>query len=428
MSVIQHYGGDTEEAWEKYVSDLENLPEEIKVIGVNDYLFIDGYEKLLEYKTNGRLLNIDLLLPVVELRLKIFAGNTDLNKINFHVVFSDKITATQIKSKFLSQLKLKYDEIAWNDAIETIEKLEEFGQKWKKISSVQDSKSDKIWGFNNATHSIEDIEKVLQNERFTFYEGNTPLFFTALGRSEWSAMRWESAGSDKKEIINKRNFVFTASPNVSQFNISKKSLTTQNVNSFLLHFSDAHDFLNRHHTENSTTKQHSSLGETFTWIKANPTFEGLRQITFEPEYRIRVQTTKPAEPLYQIKKIDLTFPETTKLVFDKNTENASHTFCFKGAREISFSPNLTCIIGGRGTGKSTLLGLLEKCIKPNSQPFFEKENLQITNEDKSLKINDCVKVDSNVDTQFIEFISQNEIESFAKNSEALTLALYSPSL
>jgi len=102
----------------------------------------------------------------------------------------------------------------------------------------------------------------------------------------------------------------------------------------------------------------------------------------------------------------------------------SHTFCLKGKKELRFSPNLTCIIGGRGTGKSTLLGLLEKYIKPDSRPFFEKENLQIKNEDQSLRVSDYVEVDSNADTQFIEFISQNEIESFAKNSEALTLALY----
>ena len=45
-SIIQDYGGDTEEVWEKYITDLENLPKEFKVLGINDYIFLDGYKKI----------------------------------------------------------------------------------------------------------------------------------------------------------------------------------------------------------------------------------------------------------------------------------------------------------------------------------------------------------------------------------------------
>src|SRR5689334_24803425 len=73
-SIIQNYGGDTNSAWDAFISDLEKLPEEFKVIGINDYIFVDGYEKVLKAKLNGRIKNIDLVLPVVELRLDKFAG------------------------------------------------------------------------------------------------------------------------------------------------------------------------------------------------------------------------------------------------------------------------------------------------------------------------------------------------------------------
>lgn len=69
---------------------------------------------------------------IIEFRLKIFAGNEDLDKINFHIIFSDKLSVENLKKKFLSQLKLKYDEISWNDAVDIVEKLEEFGRKWKE--------------------------------------------------------------------------------------------------------------------------------------------------------------------------------------------------------------------------------------------------------------------------------------------------------
>ena len=74
------------------------------------------------------------------------------------------------------------------------------------------------------------------------------------------------------------------------------------------------------------------------WIKANPTFEGLKQILYEPEERVRIQTTKPDE------------------------KNVYHVIDSIRLQEDGFwndtlllSPNLNTIIGGRSTGKSSLL-------------------------------------------------------------------------
>jgi hypothetical protein len=51
FSLIQHFtGSDIDNKWDVFISDLESLPEEFQVIGINDYLFIEGYKKVLEYK------------------------------------------------------------------------------------------------------------------------------------------------------------------------------------------------------------------------------------------------------------------------------------------------------------------------------------------------------------------------------------------
>ena len=69
-SVVHNYPGTNEEAWEAFLLDLEALPPEFKVIGINDYIFIEGYERVRKAKMDqGRLANIDLILPVIELRL-----------------------------------------------------------------------------------------------------------------------------------------------------------------------------------------------------------------------------------------------------------------------------------------------------------------------------------------------------------------------
>ena len=59
-SLVQNYGGNTDDAWEEYLKDLEALPPEFKVIGINDYIFLDGYRRVLAAKQSGRLANIEL--------------------------------------------------------------------------------------------------------------------------------------------------------------------------------------------------------------------------------------------------------------------------------------------------------------------------------------------------------------------------------
>ncbi|HCI6191188.1 TPA: DNA repair protein [Klebsiella quasipneumoniae subsp. similipneumoniae] len=90
------------------------------------------------------------------------------------------------------------------------------------------------------------------------------------------------------------------------------------------------------------------IGSRYTWVKALPTFEGLRQALLEPEARLRIGEEWLAEltPKAHFSQIDV---EGT--IFD--------------GQEISFrklsiplSQDMVAIIGGRGTGKSLLLDAL----------------------------------------------------------------------
>src|SRR3989344_6535677 len=80
----------------------------------------------------------------------------------------------------------------------------------------------------------------------------------------------------------------------------------------------------------------------YLWIKADPTFEGLRQIIFEPEQRIFVGPQKPEEkkPYFLIDQVR----------FLDNTGGARFA-----SDPIEINQNLTTIIGGKSTGKSLLL-------------------------------------------------------------------------
>lgn len=163
-----------------------------------------------------------------------------------------------------------------------------------------------------------------------------------------------------------------------------------------------------HDIKNYTVKQN-------LWLKADPTFEGLKQILFEPQHRVFIGADAPINPLVRINKVELDFP------IDAKFEN--ETFCFAGKSEIYFSPNFTCIIGGRGTGKSTILNLIHEKLKGGENKFFQSKKIKDTN-GKIIPINTSVKIDNDTDEKYIEFLSQNEVEEFAQDYQKLTTAVY----
>ncbi|GAB2495749.1 AAA family ATPase [Alkalibacterium psychrotolerans] len=113
----------------------------------------------------------------------------------------------------------------------------------------------------------------------------------------------------------------------------------------LLQSSDAHSF--------------NQIGNKFSWIKADKTFEGFKQILFEPEDRICLDIEKPTL-------------EKDELVIDRIVYED---------REIYLSEHLNSIIGGRSTGKSTFLNSianrLGKKVDENKFMFDEADKFKL---------------------------------------------------
>lgn len=360
-SLIQHFSGTDENLrWEEYIKDLEALPEEFQILGINDYLFIEGYKKILDYRKAGRLKNIKTVFPVVEFRIKKFAGHKDFKRINFHVIFSDELTPGIIESQFLNGLSSKYhlspghSGISWNGLI-TKESLIDLGSAIKKSVPQEQLKnygSDLEEGFNNLNLEEEDILKLLREN--TYLQGRT---LTAIGKTEWESLSWNDQSiAEKKDIINKVDFVFISSDTPEACHNAKAKLTEQVVNNLLLDCSDAH--------YNSTNiSQKDRIGKCFTWIKADPTFNGLKQVIHEPVTRILIRDEKPDA-------------KTDYNVIDRVRFNAHPTSDHFDQAPIELNPNLNVIIGGKSSGKSLLLFHIAKTIDPNQV----KEKLGVINE------------------------------------------------
>lgn len=353
-SINQNYGGDTIANWEKFIQDLERLPECFKVIGINDYIFLDGYKKILEYQGDGRLKNLDLILPVIELRIDKFGsvGDEAWKRVNFHIIFSNEIAAETIEQQFLNaiqhsiKLSSEHDNHDFSGVI-TKESLQDLGKKIKDSSSVTIPGSDIKIGFNNITYNYEKIKKALDS---TYFKDK---YLTAVGKTEWDAMRWDSSIADKKTIINEANFVFTSSSSIENFYKAKDKLKEQRVNDNLLDCSDAHCWSSQLDSNSIPIKDR--IGKCFTWIKTDSIFEGLKQIIYEPEDRVFIGENP--EIFDRIKNNKNKYIKALSINKKDGTTVKNNGKWFENIK-IDFNPELVAIIGNKGSGKSAIADIL----------------------------------------------------------------------
>lgn len=355
-SFVHHYPGDKEAAWQAFLSDLEALPPEFKVLGINDYLFVDGYARVRHEKQQGRLSNIDLILPVIELRLNKFGGilektadgqflSSSWSRINLHVIF-DEMDPKLISEQFLPAISRKYSLIPeakenWGGVI-TRDNLITLGTAI--IASMPEpdranAPSPLKVGFNNLNVNYEGLKEALDN----------PLLvgkcLVAIGKSEWDSLRWnDNTIADKKTTINEADMVFIAAENPERYVRARNALKTANVNTKLLDCSDAHSL--------STANVKDRIGNCFTWIKADSSYQGLLQALEEFDERVYVGDIPPKYALIERNKTKfISSVRVTKKVDSTLSENWFNA-------EIPLNPDLVAIIGNKGSGKSALSDII----------------------------------------------------------------------
>ncbi|WP_100999419.1 TrlF family AAA-like ATPase [Helicobacter pylori] len=342
---------------EEFIQKL--CDSKIDCIGLTNYFKFDEKEFALKEKIEKRGIKVFYNL---EVRLD-YQNNKD-QCLDFHIIFSDRVSSDGIK-KFLSNMKAN---VYGTD--KTFDDLE---------------KDD----FDKAVVNFDRLLECLEEEALNL-RGKYLLGFLSRGHGN------SRSSSNYEKIVKKAHFLIHSSNN--QENLKKDREFWLEYNKPLLQSSDAH--------------KEGSIGEKYTWIKAEKTFEGLKQIVYEPETRVSIDEEKPQDPLYKIDCVGLHFNEDVK----NTNEKGDTPFCYAGFNEtLSFSSNFTCVIGGRESGKSTLLQLIASAIKNKS---FVKD-LRLETIQKSLKIQSSIDIADN-----IEYLAQNEVEEFATNVSKFTEAIF----
>ena len=320
--------------WEEYLDALESHTD-IAVVGVTDYFSINNYLKLKDFQNQGRLRD-KYLIPNIELRILPVTGS-DI-PINIHVLFDPDLEISCIQREFLRKLELQYNGSTFTALNEDLIIL---GRQYKNAPSLDDSiaRQEGIGQFNIPYTQVRDALTspclaghfiVAVSNKST--DGNSGI--------QESALR-----ANRQEIYRLAHIIFSSNPNDVNFFLGKGTDSPDKVIADYGSLkpcvvgSDAHDL----------ASVNIFPGNRITWIKSDPTFNGLKQIIYEPEERVRIQECQPeTKSIYNL--ID-----TITLSEDRFWNQS-----------IPINENLSVIIGGRSTGKSTLLASIAEKISPDS--------------------------------------------------------------
>ena len=339
--------------WDAYIESIELL-DDIVAVGITDYFAIDGYKQVLKYRGAGKLQNIKLILPNIEFRLDTFVGSQSLGKrVNLHVIFSNEVTASDIEEHFLRELKFGYDAASQNADERwsvTRENLQRLGAKLKSEHSFNGS--DFEIGCMNATVNLGELKEALA-ERRSIFEGKYLLLLADEGLSE---MPWGGQAHNTRKLLYKGSHgIFSGNPSTRDFHLgAKHPSVAEYVSEFgplkpCIHGSDAHEL--------------GKIGKPdlkrFCWIKADVTFEGLKQILYEPEDRLCIaeEPPNPKNDYQVIKSVTIT--------------NSPDWFSF---RPIQLNRDLVTVIGGRGSGKSAMAELI--AFGAGAESFRESKDIE----------------------------------------------------
>ncbi|EOS18146.1 hypothetical protein C804_06567 [Lachnospiraceae bacterium A4] len=312
-----------------YIGDCSNERKAVSVIGVTDYLSVDNYKKVIKDNkiTNGVL----QIFPNIEMRITPMGTNSP---VNIHFIFNPDIV-NELDNRFFSKLEFqgarKYNatkedlialgkEMGAKNQEEAYKKgIEQFVPSYNTIyelfsADVQLRENTLIGVANRSSDGASGINRgdggdQLNATRFAVYKLCDFIFSSNIGDIEY--------------------FIGKGVDNIEE--VKKKCGSLKPC----FHGSDAH----------SLDKLFEPDKERYCWVKSDPTFNGLKQVIYEPEDRVRISSTKPEEKAaYQI--IDN--------VIIENEDFAN--------KPIYFNDKLTCIIGGKSTGKSLLLQNIARTI------------------------------------------------------------------
>lgn len=386
---------------------VSNINEsDVAVYAINDYWTFDGYLELRKAHQAGEVIH-KTVFPGIELRIE----SASKHRLNIHVILSDKLTDQQLND-FKGQLRLRLIDRPLSDEalIEYARRLD--GAKAKLHGAGEGYMNDPVVLARIGAETAE-ITKASFEAALKTIPANLRLVmvpYDCYGGME--KINWKVQPSEDIYFMNLVDIVEEREQsNIDLFACRKTPANEAFIDSFVetiggrakpcVSGSDGHSIASfkTWRAETRTKK---------TWIKADPTFEGLRQIIFEPSARVRVQELNPGASYIKPFVSSVSIGQELS-PFPDNALYENPRF---GAEPgLVLNSDLVCLIGGRGTGKSCLVDYLGKAFGPaiKASPYVLSENFTVVfNKDLTSTATHHAK--EGAELPFV-YISQNEVKT-----------------
>lgn len=320
--------------------------ENIEVVGLTNYFnFTDEDFKLKEkLEKNG-------ITVFLNLEIRLAYQNKEDDCCDAHIILDNRVAKENVEN-FLTKLNV------------TDRGTEKIAKNLKEAEE-----------FNKATIEFDHLLEVLNQESLNLTDKYLMGF---LSRGHGNSR----SSSNYEKIARKSHFLIHSSNKVE--NVEEDRNFWLGKDKPLLQSSDAH--------------KKDTIGTKFTWIKADKTFEGLKQIIYEPAERVVIQSIEPQKvsDSYRIDKI---------------------TYSVNGKQKtLAINPYLNSVIGVRASGKSILLKNI--AYKIDTEEYNKK-----TNDGKPLAIDnfkvvwaDGEKNSGTNESKTILYIPQNFLSKLVHSS------------
>ena len=316
-------------AWETYLSSIEGRSPVIEALGITDYYLTETYEEIRRRKNAGRLQNVSLIFPNIELRLSV-AAKTGF--VNMHLLVSPE-DPNHIDESRLLLTRLQFS--AFGDVFDcTREGLIRLGRRVD--ASATDERAALAIGATQYKVDFDQLRKVYEASEWA--QANVLIAVAGAEGDGTSGVRQAADATIRQEIERFAHIIFASSVAQREFWTGQRDASVEELTRRYngckpcLHGSDAHD--------------HATVGQPvqdrFTWIKGAVTFDALRQAYIDPAGRAYVASEPPKTAM------------PSQVIASVEIENAP----WVSTPMIPLNTGLVAIIGARGSGKTALADMI----------------------------------------------------------------------
>lgn len=356
--------------WDEFCKEIE--ASEVQVFGITDYFSADGYFNFINKFKTKHPNSEKVFFPNIELCTSDVVNKSG-EEVNLHLIFDSNHQDIESKiRKFLQILKINE---TGNEGV-------------SRVASDLTLETE----YNGATTTRDYIYKAI-SEVFGANYKKYLLIFTAVNGdgirvSPLANDGVETRGLNRKIIISDEldkfsDGFFGNSGNKDYFLLENR--LDSNKKTFpkpVICGSDAHSL---HDLGSFVGKQFlnkdGQIEKDITWIKADPTFEGLKQILIEPKDRVFIGDTPTI--INRIKNHKTKYLKTIEVKKIDGSELIEKWF---EDVKVELNPGLVAIIGNKGNCKSALtdiVGLLGNTPNYKYFSFLSSERFRDPKDNKA---------------------------------------------